>query len=818
MQAERKKISSEMAKRARKITESEIHIDIENSPNEGVKYKTEPVKQPENIDVSNIQEEDELSIDNSWLLVLEVIGYMCDGQHRTLQNYLRHQPDNFKTVNVVAEVTALLHTYTTELTLDNSEALNKILQALIEMCVGNVSNQTVIFDKLVIEPLNRILQYKLGEDTPCGSCIIPDKQCEKCTNMVDLVSIKGRAIELISVMIENISPETDNIIQGIGPTIDVQAVIETMCMFHELKSNELIEKKEMDDDCERGMFRSYHTLVSLMECKAIPYHDRNELLKECNDETKRVENIEDECHSTTRTIEIKYQGDDDDQSKPELARVHFPYDSKNNIREAIRDKVSWSINRDSMEDKQRSLLDVMPALKKDVRHQALLKSTKILKPFLAFHKWRARLLLLLTIILNIIVLAVFKVPPQYIVPNGPSDNNTVFLPETEVWFYPYLLFVLGAIHLIMTLWIVIEYFLINFPHFHLPLFFIKFCVTIVNYFLKKRGHNLISLPNITCLGVNIFGVSTLYMIILVACSILSLIFRGYFYCLCLLFVVVDNDILKRVLRAVTRNGIALIWVGILGIIVLFIYAVISFAFLHNEFVGDLLYCTSLVECSYTVLRLGLLDSLGTAIPFSIVNFDLTANVSRLIFDLSFFVIVTTIGLNIVFGIIVDSFGELREERSNIEAEQKSKCFICDLPSYDFERRAEGFQNHVNCDHNMWDYVYYSLYIDSIDTGDHNAIQKYVHELIIDNDTGFFPQEEAICLTGEEDDTGEKLEELQGKVESILQQFRDKEYAKILQAKKQKQKEWEEKVRKQQPLQMLSPQMSMHMSPQQEHYY
>ena len=35
---------------------------------------------------------------------------------------------------------------------------------------------------------------------------------------------------------------------------------------------------------------------------------------------------------------------------------------------------------------------------------------------------------------------------------------------------------------------------------------------------------------------------------------------------------------------------------------------------------------------------------------------------RLIFDLSFFIIVTTIGLNVVFGIIVDAFGELRDEK------------------------------------------------------------------------------------------------------------------------------------------------------------
>ena len=35
---------------------------------------------------------------------------------------------------------------------------------------------------------------------------------------------------------------------------------------------------------------------------------------------------------------------------------------------------------------------------------------------------------------------------------------------------------------------------------------------------------------------------------------------------------------------------------------------------------------------------------------------------RLLYDISFFIIVTTIGLNIVFGIIVDTFSELRDER------------------------------------------------------------------------------------------------------------------------------------------------------------
>ena len=42
--------------------------------------------------------------------------------------------------------------------------------------------------------------------------------------------------------------------------------------------------------------------------------------------------------------------------------------------------------------------------------------------------------------------------------------------------------------------------------------------------------------------------------------------------------------------------------------------------------------------------------------------EFSVSALRLIYDVSFFIIVTTIGLNIVFGIIVDTFSELRDER------------------------------------------------------------------------------------------------------------------------------------------------------------
>ena len=70
----------------------------------------------------------------------------------------------------------------------------------------------------------------------------------------------------------------------------------------------------------------------------------------------------------SHSIEIHYE---EEGSKPILARVHFPY--KAELREEVTELVRWSIDRDSMEDKQRALLDLMPALKRDVLHQVCIE-------------------------------------------------------------------------------------------------------------------------------------------------------------------------------------------------------------------------------------------------------------------------------------------------------------------------------------------------------------------------------------------------------------------------------------------------------------
>jgi hypothetical protein len=74
---------------------------------------------------------------------------------------------------------------------------------------------------------------------------------------------------------------------------------------------------------------------------------------------------------------------------------------------------------------------------------------------------------------------------------------------------------------------------------------------------------------------------------------------------------------------------------------------------------------------------------------------------RLVFDLSFFAIVVIVLLQgVVFGIIIDTFGTLRDEEKDKRNDMTSKCFICGISRDEFDRHGEGFLNHIKNDHNV----------------------------------------------------------------------------------------------------------------------
>ena len=54
-------------------------------------------------------------------------------------------------------------------------------------------------------------------------------------------------------------------------------------------------------------------------------------------------------------------------------------------------------------------------------------------------------------------------------------------------------------------------------------------------------------------SVNIFGVHTIFLLILLAIAASPLYCIGYLYCISFLYIIVNNDILQRALQAVTKN-------------------------------------------------------------------------------------------------------------------------------------------------------------------------------------------------------------------------------------------------------------------------
>ena len=114
----------------------------------------------------------------------------------------------------------------------------------------------------------------------------------------------------------------------------------------------------------------------------------------------------------------------------------------------------------------------------------------------------------------------------------------------------------------------------------------------------------------------------------------------------------------------------------------------------------------MLQCFGTVLNYGLMSGGGMMeyIDYELGNRMYTPGQStdqymmRFLYGLLFFILVLILLLNIIFGIIIDQFASLREDRSKQEKTRKNQCFICGLErklfDHDGVSRCGGGQFHA----------------------------------------------------------------------------------------------------------------------------
>lgn len=85
-------------------------------------------------------------------------------------------------------------------------------------------------------------------------------------------------------------------------------------------------------------------------------------------------------------------------------------------------------------------------------------------------------------------------------------------------------------------------------------------------------------------------------------------------------------------------------------------------------------------------------------------------------------------VNIVAGIIIDTFGSLREKESDKIRDIEDKCYICGNPKTIFDRLSDassmggGFDHHIKVNHYMWNYVFFMAYLKYKDPTDYTGIE------------------------------------------------------------------------------------------------
>ncbi len=61
---------------------------------------------------------------------------------------------------------------------------------------------------------------------------------------------------------------------------------------------------------------------------------------------------------------------------------------------------------------------------------------------------------------------------------------------------------------------------------------------------------------------------------------------------------------------------------------------------------------------------------------------------------------------------------------------KNKCFICSLDRYTFDRYTdEGFEMHIERDHNLWCYVFYAMLLKMKDPTEFTGVETYVSKSV-----------------------------------------------------------------------------------------
>ncbi|XP_028723412.1 inositol 1,4,5-trisphosphate receptor type 1 isoform X13 [Peromyscus leucopus] len=320
----------------------------------------------------------------------------------------------------------------------------------------------------------------------------------------------------------------------------------------------------------------------------------------------------------------------------------------------------------------------------------------------------------------------------------------------------------------------------------------------------------------------VLDVEFLYHLLYLLICAMGLFVHEFFYSLLLFDLVYREETLLNVIKSVTRNGRSIILTAVLALILVYLFSIVGYLFFKDDFIlevdrlpnetavpetgeslaSDFLYsdvcrvetgenctspapkeellpaeeteqdkehtCETLLMCIVTVLSHGLRSGGGVGDVLRKPSKEEPLFAARVIYDLLFFFMVIIIVLNLIFGVIIDTFADLRSEKQKKEEILKTTCFICGLERDKFDNKTVTFEEHIKEEHNMWHYLCFIVLVKVKDSTEYTGPESYVAEMIRERNLDWFPRMRAMSLVSS-DSEGEQneLRNLQEKLESTM---------------------------------------------------
>ncbi|XP_044016394.1 ryanodine receptor isoform X3 [Aphidius gifuensis] len=242
-------------------------------------------------------------------------------------------------------------------------------------------------------------------------------------------------------------------------------------------------------------------------------------------------------------------------------------------------------------------------------------------------------------------------------------------------------------------------------------------------------------------GVTITDNSFLYSLWYFTFSVMGN-YNNFFFAAHLLDVAVGFKTLRTILQSVTHNGKQLVLTVMLLTIIVYIYTVIAFNFFRKFYIqeedGEIdKKCHDMLTCFMFHLYKGVRAGGGIGDEIGEPDGD-DYETARIVFDITFFFFVIVILLAIIQGLIIDAFGELRDQLENVKTNMESNCFICGLGKEYFDTVPHGFDTHVQKEHNLANYMFFLMHLINKPDTEYTGQETYVWNMYQQRMWDFFP--------------------------------------------------------------------------------